>query len=106
MRNGICRTKMTSAIAWATCRALIHRRATSSLTMNDAMTGAATNSAEECACTDNHATPLAKTTHQVDGRSFPISMIAIVTFTRATATGGFQIVAVTAISNRSEEHTS
>ena len=63
------------------------------------MTGSATKIDAECACTASQASTVAPSTRQRDGWGPAASTAAIASFTSATASGGFQIVALNARSN-------
>ena len=63
------------------------------------MTGAAKNTADECACSASTAATVAVASHFIDESLPPNSTKAIDVFTKATARGGLQIVALSAMSN-------
>src|SRR6185437_2532926 len=75
------------------------RRASSGRATNEAMSGAATNTADECACTARRAAAVAAASYATDDWRPPRSTSASDVFTKATASGGFQIVALKAMSN-------
>src|ERR1019366_1039795 len=60
--------------------------------------GTATKMPEECVWTARTAAAVALATHQVDPSRSPSSTNTIVSLTKATASGGFQMVAVSAMS--------
>ena len=95
-RYGSSRIRTTSSVVRARRKAPAQRRSARSRTTNDEMTGAATNTADECACTASTANAVAASPHHIDARPPSSSTIAIAAFTNATATGGFQIVALIA----------
>jgi hypothetical protein len=101
MKNGSCRTAITSTDVRSCSKAALHLRATPSRIVRAAMTGAAMNTAVECACTASHAVVVTATVHQTDRRSPAMSTKAMVTFTSATASSGFHMAAVSDMSKGS-----